>query len=45
MPVQISTLQSIPLRDAWTHEARDFTPWLAEKQKVFAAFEQLDIRG
>ena len=30
MPIQISTLQSIPLRDAWTHEARDFTPWLAE---------------
>ena len=30
MSIQISTLQSIPLRDAWTHEARDFTPWLAE---------------
>lgn len=23
-------VQDIPLRDAWTHEARDFTPWLAE---------------
>ena len=30
VPTQISTLQTIPLRDAWTHEARDFTPWLAE---------------
>ena len=23
-------VHDIPLRDAWTHEARDFTAWLAE---------------
>ena len=25
----LSKLERLPLRDAWKHEAKDFTPWLA----------------
>ena len=28
--IQFSRLQELPLREAWKHEAQDFTPWLAE---------------
>lgn len=27
---RFGTLDTVPLTDAWTHEARDFTPWLAD---------------
>jgi hypothetical protein len=26
----LSKLERVPLREAWKHEAGDFTPWLAE---------------
>lgn len=28
--ITFGRLSDLPLRDAWSHEARDFTPWLAE---------------
>ena len=28
--IQFGRLQDLPLRDAWRHEALEFTPWLAE---------------
>ena len=28
--VNLSKLERVPLREAWKHEAGDFTPWLAE---------------
>ena len=30
MQTEFSTLQPIELREAWSHEALDFTPWLAD---------------
>ncbi|KAA6182728.1 hypothetical protein F2Q65_17295 [Thiohalocapsa marina] len=30
MKLEIGRLSNIPPRDAWQHEARDFTPWLSE---------------
>ena len=30
MAVEFGNLESVDLRDAWRHEANDFTPWLAE---------------
>ena len=26
----LSKLERVPLREAWKHEANDFTPWLAD---------------
>ena len=31
---EIGSLQRVDLRDVWPHEARDFTPWLAENIDV-----------
>jgi hypothetical protein len=28
--MHIARLERLPLRDLWSHEARDFTAWLAE---------------
>ena len=30
MTTRLSTLQTVDLRKAWSHEAQDFTPWLAK---------------
>ena len=30
MKKPLSKLERVPLREAWKHEANDFTPWLAE---------------
>ena len=32
--MQFGSLESIPLREAWPNEARDFTPWLAENLEL-----------
>ena len=36
MAVQLSTLQPIELREAWPHEALNFTPWLADNLHVLS---------
>ena len=36
MAVQLSTLQPIELREAWPHEAHNFTPWLADNLHVLS---------
>jgi hypothetical protein len=33
----LSKLERVPLREAWKHEAGDFTPWLAEAANLDAA--------
>lgn len=38
---ELATLQRVPLRDVWPHEALDFSPWLAEH--VHALGEALGI--
>ena len=30
MTVEFGNLESVDLREAWRHEANDFTPWLAD---------------
>jgi hypothetical protein len=34
MKAQLSHLVRVPLREAWKHEAGDFTPWLAEADNL-----------
>lgn len=33
-PITLSKLTKVPLRDAWRHEATDFTPWLAKPENL-----------
>lgn len=35
-PPPLSKLERVPLREAWKHEASDFTPWLAEDDNLQA---------
>ena len=30
----LSKLERVPLREAWKHEANDFTPWLAQEDNL-----------
>lgn len=30
----LSKLEKVPLREAWKHEAGDFTPWLADADNL-----------
>ena len=30
MDTKLGTLKNVNLREAWTHEAQDFIPWLAD---------------
>ncbi len=39
----LSNLQQVPLREAWKHEAGDFTPWLAESDNLDALAQALGI--
>ena len=47
MPEEIHPLQQVSLRTAWPDEARDFTPWLADRlDRVGAALEmELELEG
>lgn len=39
----LSKLERVPLREAWKHEASDFTPWLAENDNLNALADALGI--
>lgn len=39
----LSSLRRVPLREAWRHEASDFTPWLAEPENLGLLAEALGI--
>lgn len=39
----LSKLERVPVREAWKHEASDFTPWLAEDEKLQGLAEALGI--
>lgn len=39
----LSKLERVPLREAWKHEASDFTPWLAETDNLNALAEALGL--
>lgn len=41
--INLSKLEQVPLRDAWQHEAGDFTPWLAEPDNLHALSDSLQI--
>lgn len=43
MKKPLSKLQRVPLREAWKHEASDFTPWLAETENLNALAESLGL--
>lgn len=40
--MEFGSLESIPLREAWPHEAKDFTPWLADNLELLS--DVLDLR-
>jgi hypothetical protein len=39
----LSKLERVPLREAWKHEAGDFTPWLAEPDNLNALADALGL--
>jgi hypothetical protein len=43
MPLPLGRLLSVPLREVWAHEARDFTPWLAEAENLALLAETLQL--
>jgi hypothetical protein len=43
MKKNLSKLERVPLREAWRHEANDFTPWLAEADNLDALADALGL--
>jgi hypothetical protein len=43
MKQQLGKLERVPLREAWRHEANDFTPWLAEESNLAVLADALDL--
>jgi hypothetical protein len=41
--ISLSRLERVPLREAWKHEAGDFTPWLAEADNLDALAQALGL--
>lgn len=41
--VNLRKLERVPLREAWKHEAGDFTPWLAEADNLDALAQALGL--
>jgi hypothetical protein len=39
----LSRLVTVPVRDVWTHEANEFTPWLAQPENVVLLAETLRL--
>lgn len=48
MPTEFSTLKAVSLREAWEHEAHDFTPWLADNLDRLSeelGIDKLELEG
>mgnify|MGYP000048788427 FL=1 len=43
MSKPLSKLERVPLREAWKHEANDFTPWLAEEDNLNTLADALGL--
>lgn len=43
MKINLSKLKRVPLREAWKHEANDFTPWLADADNLNALADALGL--
>jgi hypothetical protein len=43
MKKNLSKLERVPLREAWKHEANDFTPWLAETDNLNTLSDTLGL--
>ena len=43
MKRNLSKLERVPLREAWKHEANDFTPWLAEEDNLNTLADALGL--
>ena len=41
--VPLGTLERVPLRDAWPHEAVDFIPWLAQEDNMAVLGDELGM--
>jgi hypothetical protein len=39
----LGRLTTVPPRDVWTHEARDFTPWLLQNADVLSDLLRMDL--
>lgn len=42
---QVATLDRVPLRDVWKHEAYDFTKWLQDNLEVLEEATGLSLSG
>lgn len=42
-PAPLSKLERVDLREAWKHEASDFTPWLAEEENLQGLADAIGI--
>lgn len=40
---KLSKLQQVNLRDFWEHEAREFTPWLAQQDNLDILSEEIEV--
>ena len=40
---KLSKLERVPLREAWKHEAGDFTPWLAQEGNLNSLVDALGL--
>ena len=43
MKKNLSKLERVTLREAWKHEATEFTPWLAESENLDSLAEPLGM--
>ena len=43
MQTEFSTLEQIDLREAWAHEAHNFTPWLSENLHLLSELLGLEL--
>jgi hypothetical protein len=43
MSAKLGILKTVPLRSIWTHEALDFTRWLAKDENISLLADELDI--